>query len=334
LYHLNGDVQELRQLAPPSRAIIITDVHVWAAHQHHFDGYRHLVLDAGEAQKSWKTIEDLAAQLLQMGAHRGTTLVGIGGGTITDITGFLASVYMRGIDFGFVPTTLLGMVDASIGGKNGINMGPNKNMIGTIRQPRFILHDNQLLHSLPDAEWSNGFAEVIKYGCIADVRILKTLEISDLGWFRKYPGKLSELIVGCVDVKNKIVSADEQESGLRKILNFGHTAAHAFERVCGLSHGQAVGLGMLVACRISEQFAGLDSGFRTQLEQILKRYGLPTALEFDVHQVAGLLRSDKKRTDDAIDFVVLPRPGVAHTRLLPFAAVEEALQSFSRASDR
>jgi 3-dehydroquinate synthase len=328
-YHLDANINTLQQLAPPSSSIIITDENVWQAHESRFAGYRSIVIPAGEDAKTWQTVEHLANECMALEAHRGTMLVGLGGGTITDLVGFLASVYMRGVQFGFVPTTLLCAVDASIGGKNGINLGVHKNMLGTIKQPKFILHDASLFDTLPDVEWSNGFAEIIKYGCIADARILTTLAQSDLAYFRKYRDKLAELIAGCVDVKNKIVHADEEEEGLRKILNFGHTAGHAFELVAGLPHGQAVGLGMLVACSVSEKVAGLDPTFRGQIVGTLSQYGLPTSLDFDIEAACSLLRTDKKRTESAIDYVVLEKPGVGRTEPLPFPAVEEALRAFA-----
>lgn len=327
-YWLESNLKKLRQLAPPYSSIIVTDEEVWRLHGSKLNEYRSVVMPTGEEHKSWKTIEDLTRQLIGHEAHRKNMLVGLGGGVVTDVTGFLASTYMRGIPFGFVPTTLLGLVDASIGGKNGINLDMHKNMLGTLHQPRFILHDLLLLDTLSDEEWSNGFAEIIKYGCIADVRILNTLNENDVSFYKKYPDKLAELIAGCVDVKNKIVHADENENSVRKLLNFGHTAGHAFETLYHLKHGQAVGLGMLVACRVSEAAAGLQADAKNELAAILQRYALPVHLDFDVAQVMELLRMDKKRNDADLDFVVIEKPGKGLVRNLSFDLIAEKLQNF------
>lgn len=333
-YQLDSSLSRLRELAPPQDSIIITDEDVWHLHGHKLSDYRVAVMPAGEVHKSWQTIEDLTRQLIRHEAHRKTTLVGLGGGLVTDVTGFLASIYMRGVPFGFVPSTLLGMVDAAIGGKNGINLDVHKNMLGRIHQPQFILYDLTLLDTLKDEEWSNGFAEIIKYGCIADVRILNTLKSHDISFYKKYPDELSTLIAGCVDVKNKIVHADEDEAGVRKLLNFGHTAGHAFETLYHLKHGHAVALGMLVACRVSEQVCGLPASARSELAMILEKYQLPVHLQFDPARVMEVLRMDKKRNHENIDYVVIEKPGKALTRTLPFGLIEESLQSFLHDAQR
>lgn len=333
-YHLAASVKKLRELAPPDSSIVVTDENVARLHGEHFRGYKTLTISAGEDSKSIETLQRLTQELASHEAHRKTMLVGIGGGVTTDITGFLASIYMRGMAVGFVPTTLLAAVDAAVGGKNGVNVGLNKNLLGTVLQPRFILQDTNLLDTLPDEEWSNGFAEIIKYGCISDVRVFNTLSHSNISFYKKTRAALDELIAGCVDVKNKIVNADEEEAGLRRILNFGHTAGHAFERLHNLRHGEAVGLGMLVACLVSEKVAGLDAGAKDKLANTLAAYGLPTSLDFDPAEVATLLRTDKKRTDDGIDYVVMETFGKVRVESLPFSVIEDALKMFADAGGR
>jgi len=333
-YHLAASIKKLRELAPPESSVVLTDENVARLHGEHLTGYKLLIVPAGEDSKSLQTVERLAQELASIEAHRKTMLVGVGGGMVTDLAGFLASVYMRGVAFGFVPTTLLAAVDAAVGGKNGVNVEFHKNLLGTVCQPRFILQDTDLIQTLPDAEWSNGFAEIIKYGCISDVRIFNTLSHSDIAFYRKNRDGLDELIAGCVDVKNKIVNADEGETGLRRILNFGHTAGHAFERLHNLPHGAAVGLGMLVACLVSEKVAGLDPGAKDKLANTLAAYGLPTSLQFDPSQLTALLRADKKRTDDGVAYVVMETFGKVWVEELPFSVVEEALQTFADAGGR
>lgn len=333
-YHLAAPVKKLQELAPPESSIVVTDENVARLHGEHLKGYKTLAVPPGEDSKSIETIQRLTQELAGHEAHRKTLIVGVGGGMITDLTGFLASVYMRGTRVGFVPTTLLASVDAAVGGKNGVNVGLHKNLLGTVRQPVFILQDTDLLETLPDAEWSNGFAEIIKYGCISDIRILTTLSQSDIAFYKKNRAGLDELIAGCVDVKSKIVNADEDETGIRRILNFGHTAGHAFERLHNLPHGAAVGLGMLVACLVSEKVAGLDLSAKDKLANTLAAYGLPTTLDFNPDDVAALLRADKKRTDDGIDYVVMEAFGKVCVKSLPFSVIEDALKMFADAGRR
>ena len=326
-YFMDASPADLREIAPPHSSVIITDENIAKLHAEKLRDYKVITIPAGEDSKSVEMIAHLAQQLLDLEAHKGITIIGVGGGVVTDVVGFLAGIYMRGLSFGFVPTTLLAMVDAAVGGKNGINIGLHKNMLGVIRQPRFILFDTGFLTTLPDAEWSNGFAEIIKYGHMADTRILTMLEGQDIPWFQKHPQQLGELIAGCVDVKNKIVHADENETGIRKMLNFGHTAGHAFEMLHHLPHGQAVALGMIVAVRLSERLSGLGSEISAQLEPLLQRFGLPVTLDYDPAKVMNILRMDKKRRDDGIDFVLLQKPGVAVVQKLGFDVIESALRN-------
>jgi 3-dehydroquinate synthase len=324
-YHFEATPEDLRHLAPPKDTIVITDDTVAGLHGDKLKDYRVLTFPAGEENKTLDTVAKLAEALLEAGAHRSTTLLGIGGGVVTDIVGFLGSSFMRGLNVVFAPTTLLGQVDAAIGGKNGVNLGLHKNMLGTVRQPRFVLFSTNFLTTLPEDHWRGGFAEIIKYGFIADARILTTLQAADISFFQKHPDKLGELISGCADVKTKIVHADESEEGLRKVLNFGHTAGHAFETLYGLPHGHAIGLGMRVAIKLSEQHAALMPDAGEQLLQLLQQYGLPTQVELSTADVMPLLLTDKKRKEEGIEYVLLEKPGVAVTKVLQPEQIAEAL---------
>ncbi len=328
-YRLNAGFSQLPELIGAAAAIYLVDENVLALHPEKFENQRVIPVPAGENNKTWGVVEQLATQLVKHQAHRKTMLVGVGGGLTTDVTGFLASVYMRGMPFGFVPTTLLAMVDASVGGKNGVNLGHHKNMLGTICQPQFILHDHTFLQTLPAEEWSNGFAEIIKYGFACDARILSLLAANSIHHFQRKPQNLAELISGCVDVKNKIVHADEKETGMRKLLNFGHTAGHAFETLYQLPHGHAVALGMQVACMVSEDLLQLPKDVRPQLTGLAKQYGLPTQLSFDVDKVMEVLTMDKKRNADSIDFILLDKPGKGCIQTISFTQVKKALDQFA-----
>jgi 3-dehydroquinate synthase len=328
-FHMQASMDDLLQLAPPASTIVITDENIAKLHGNKLADYRVLSFPAGETHKTLATIEQLTGSLLEAGADRRTTLLGIGGGVVTDVTGFLAAAFMRGIPVAFMPTTLLAQVDAALGGKNGVNVGLHKNMLGTVKQPTFIAFDTSWLETLPVEQWRAGFAEIIKYGHIADTRILTTLRNTDVAFFQKHPNKLSELIEGCVDVKNKIVHADEHEHGLRRMLNFGHTAGHAFETLYNLPHGYAVALGMRVAIRLSEQHKGLNEETGTELLKLLQRFDLPTTIAFNEDAVMKLLLTDKKRGNGGIEYVLLEKPGVAVTQVLPPDEIRDALSVVS-----
>ncbi len=309
--------------------VIITNDHLAKLYEPLFKGYKTLVIPAHESSKDLHTIETLSKQLLQLEAGRNTLLVGVGGGVVTDIVGFLASVYMRGVAFGFVPTTLLGMVDAAIGGKNGVNLGLNKNLLGTIHQPDFILYDVNFLQTLPNIEWSNGFAEVIKYACIFDVELFEELSNNNISFYKHDHNALLALIEKCVAWKNKTVIVDEQETGVRKLLNFGHTAAHAIENLYELPHGKAVAIGMVIACMISQDVAGLDKEATVKLKKLLQQYHLPVSQSIDPRHTMDVLRMDKKRKDDKIDYIVLEHIGMAVIHALPFSVIENALTAYA-----
>lgn len=315
----------------PGECIVITDEHISALYPSLLAPYKTIILPPGEDQKSWQTIEHLAQQLIALEAHRKTMLIGIGGGVVTDITGFIGSVYMRGIPFGFAPTSLLGMVDAAIGGKNGVSLGLHKNILGTINQPQFLLFDTSLLKTLPSEEWSNGFAEIIKYACLFDAPLFEELKENGIDHYRNNQQALENLIARCAAWKNKTVQADEKESGLRKLLNFGHTAGHALENLYHLPHGHAVAIGMVIACLISEQVCSLDPSVRSELCALLKKYKLPVTIDFDIEKVMTLLKMDKKRNTDTVDYVLLNSIGDAVVKPLSFDVIYNALNQFAHA---
>ncbi len=331
-YFLEGTPAHLEQLAPPANSLVITDENVWAAHHALFLRYRVIVLPAGEAQKSPETIAVLAQKCLAAGLDRKGTLIGLGGGVVTDLTGFLAVVYLRGVRLGLVPTTVLAAADAAVGGKNGVNLGLHKNILGTVRQPGFVMLLPQLLRTLPAAEWSSGFAEVLKYGAIADAELWQELAQNSLSCYRQNEGQCTALLSRCMQIKNRIVAEDETEQGVRKLLNFGHTAGHAIERMCNLSHGAAVAVGMHFAAQLSVKVAGLDAAFPAQLCAVLEKYSLPARHPFNAAQAIELLQSDKKRSAQTLDFILLEAPGKAIVKALPVAFVAAQLQSFAHES--
>ena len=305
------------------QVVFITDENVFTAHQKKFRGNHTIVLKAGEAFKVQSTIDSIILQLIEFEADKNTLLVGVGGGVVTDISGFVASIYLRGISFGFVPTSLLAMVDASIGGKNGIDVGIYKNIIGVTKQPTFILYDVSFLSTLPTTQWQNGFAEIIKHACIKNVHLFKHLQNHSITYYQKNKKEIATLIQNNASIKLKIVKADEFETGDRKLLNFGHTLGHAIENMYQLSHGQAIAIGMKYASQISAQLLGFKN---TELVvSVLEQYGLPTSIAFDKQKVFEVLKMDKKRTNQIINYILLEKIGKAIILPIPITDLKQLI---------
>ena len=324
-YYLAGGVSHLKEIVDKENTVIITDENVYNAHTKRFKNWNCLVLKPGEEYKIQATVDEVIDQLIEMEADRKTTLIGVGGGVITDITGYVASVYMRGISFGFIPTSLLAMVDASIGGKNGIDVGVYKNMVGIIRQPKFILHDMVFLNTLPQKEWENGFAEIIKHAAIKDARMFKELEEKSLKHYQGRQKNICDLVQRNAIIKTKVVQNDEFERGERRLLNFGHTLGHALENQYELSHGQAISIGMTYASIISEKIIGFKEASR--VAALLLKYDLPTFADFDKQKVFEVLKMDKKRERKEMNYVMLEKIGKGVVRSIPLKQLEDIIQS-------
>lgn len=321
--YFNGAFTQLKWLTDPAHTVLVTDQHVYRHHRSLFSGWNTIVLRAGEAYKVQATADALIEQLISLKADRSTTLVGVGGGVVTDLVGYTAAIYMRGLRFGFVPTTLLAMVDAAIGGKNGVDVGVYKNLAGTIRQPSFLLYDVSLLVTLPTEEWQNGFAEIIKHAAILDARLFSTLEKHSLSYYRKDQVALAALIARNARLKYNVVRSDEQEKSHRKWLNFGHTMGHALENQYQLSHGQAISLGMMTAAALSSHYLGFAESAR--LEKLLDRYGLPTRALYNLKKALSVLRMDKKGQSGSIHYVLLQKIGQAIVHSIRFDRLEKQL---------
>ena len=324
-YYLAGGISHLKEIVDKDNAIIITDENVYNAHTKRFRNWNCIVLKPGEEFKVQSTVDEVIDQLIEMEADRKTTLIGVGGGVITDITGYVASVYKRGVSFGFIPTSLLAMVDASIGGKNGIDVGVYKNMVGIIRQPKFILHDMVFLNSLPQKEWENGFAEIIKHAAIKDAAMFRELENNSV---KKYQGRqksICELVQRNVIIKTKVVQNDEFEKGERRLLNFGHTLGHALENQYELSHGQAISIGMTYASVISEKIIGFKEAGR--VAGLLLKYDLPTFADFDKQKVFEVLKMDKKRERKEMNYVMLEKIGKGVVKSIKLNELEQIIKN-------
>ena len=273
-----------------------------------------LVVDAGEESKSVDWLSTLWQSLLEVGADRKTLIVAVGGGVIGDLAGFAAASYGRGIRFVQVPTTLLAQVDSSVGGKTGINLPKAKNMVGAFWQPLGVLIDTQTLRTLPAPEFSAGLAEVIKYGVILDDEFFAMLENNIEGIMQRESDIMQQVIKRCCELKAYVVQEDERETtGLRAVLNYGHTFCHAIESVTGYGHylhGEAVSIGMLCASRLAAAMGRIDSEVTDRQQRLLEKAGLPVAMpDLDHDALIAIMRNDKKAEHGKMRFVLPTRLG-------------------------
>lgn len=307
---------------PDGRTIIITDEKVRSLYHDQFPPVDVITIGCGEKNKTLATMASIYNQLIDLEADRSTFIVGIGGGIVGDVTGFAASTYMRGLRFGFVATTLLAQVDASVGGKNGVNIEGYKNMVGVFNQPDFVIADISLLNTLPKEEMASGLAEIVKHGCIASLDHFSYLEEHCDGVLNLDRNVLQRLVHDSIQIKASVVNQDERETGERRKLNFGHTLGHAFERTLGVSHGAAVSAGMVAATRfsVSKSLAGSDTLDRIQ--SLLDRLNLPTSLDCDPGVVFDALKKDKKRLRRQLHFVLLSTLGRATVELISLKELE------------
>ena len=297
-----------------------------------------VTLKDGEASKSWEGLSRIYDTLLDHACDRKTLLVALGGGVVGDLTGFAAATYMRGVPFVQIPTTLLAQVDSSVGGKTAINHPLGKNMIGAFYQPKLVVCDLDTLRTLPARELRAGLAEVIKYGPIADMEFMRWLEGSMDALLSRDPLALAHAVERCCRIKADVVGQDEKESGLRAILNFGHTFGHAIEAGMGYGawlHGEGVAAGMVMAAELSCRLGLVDATFVLRLTELIGRAGLPTqGPVLDAADNAGryleLMRVDKKAHAGEIRFVLIEGPGRAVVRAAPDSLVREVIDACCR----
>ena len=272
-----------------------------------------ITIPAGEKSKTLDQAGAICDRMIAAGLDRQSFVVGLGGGMIGDISGFVAAIYHRGIPHVQIPTTLLAMVDSSIGGKTGVDTGDGKNLIGAFHQPSLVIDDLDVLKTLPRRQFNQGFAEIIKHAIIADPKMFRMLQ----SWKAGEAPALQRLIKRNIQIKSRIVTKDERDrTGERALLNFGHTVGHAIERAGNYRkflHGEAVSLGMVAACAISMKKAGLSADQRDAIVDLLRRFGLPTRLpsKFPRKKIFNAIKFDKKFEGGKVRFVVTPRIGTA-----------------------
>jgi 3-dehydroquinate synthase len=310
---------------PAGKVVIITDDNVRQYYHPVFPAGPVLRIGTREGIKNLDTVRKLYEGLLHLEADRSTFILAIGGGIVCDVAGFTASTYLRGVRFGFAATTLLAQVDASVGGKNGVNFGGYKNMVGVFSQPEFVICDLGFLQTLPKREILNGLAEIIKSALIKDQTLFEYLEKAFPKALELDLEVIEKLVHETVSIKARIVNQDEREGGERRLLNFGHTFGHALESTSGISHGEAVGIGMRMACSLSVQKGLLSPQKAGRIEKLLHNLGLPAAMPFDRQAVLVALKRDKKRADDKIHFILLKDIGQAMMELISIRELEEML---------
>ncbi len=329
------------------RCAVITDAHVARLYSKEtlallrkagFDPVL-ITVPAGETAKSLRNVGSCLNQLATHRLERKSFIVALGGGVVGDLAGFVAATYLRGIPFIQVPTTLLSQVDSSVGGKVGVNLAAGKNLVGAFYQPRFVLCDLSTLKTLPPREFRAGLAEVIKYGIIYDAELFARLE-RDLQKLTKLEARtLGEVVARCCQIKAEVVGQDETESGLRAILNFGHTIGHALEAISHYGkylHGEAISIGQVAAAKLSTAQLGLPAADSKRIEDLFRRAGLPTHVYLNNRQLVklfGAMRLDKKVSGGEIKFVLAKRLGeVIWGQSVPEALIRSTLNSATVAS--
>lgn len=308
---LGFSLSSIGQYLSGKRLAMITDSTVYNLFRENFPRGQVAVLGSGEPAKNLDTVREVYQFFLSQELDRSSCVVAIGGGVICDIAGFCASTYLRGLSFGYVPTTLLSQVDASVGGKNGVNFRGYKNMIGTFNQPQFVLCDFKLLKTLPEREVRNGLAEVIKHALIGNSSLFSKLENSREMIVSLDENVFEEIVHESLQVKRGIVFRDETEKGERRKLNFGHTFGHAIEKTLGLSHGEAISIGMVMEARLSSAKGRLGIEAVKRIESILEKYHLPVKAKLEKNAVIDAVRKDKKREDKEINLFLLEEIGNA-----------------------
>ncbi len=325
---MGGWEHDLHPLLPwGHRVIVITDRSISTRYRRLINQYEHILIGKGERIKTLETVAQVHRELIKRGADRQTFLLGIGGGIVTDITGFVASTFMRGVRFGFVSTTLLGQVDASVGGKNGVNLDGYKNMIGCFNQPEFVLCDIGMLRTLTTRQFRAGMAELIKTGLIGNRVLFEMVEALRFEELQRDPLLMADLVLMAVKIKAEIVERDERESGERRKLNLGHTVAHAIEKCSRVMlHGEAVAVGCVVMARLSAQMGLLPQREAERIEALFVRMGFDLNMPVDMDRIVAALRKDKKSAGDQIRIVLPTAIGRCEVRSVMFDWLDEQLR--------
>ncbi|MBP8081932.1 MAG: 3-dehydroquinate synthase [Spirochaetes bacterium] len=328
--HVGSGFASISSVIDLKNTIIITETEVFRLYGDKFPSAPLIVAERGENCKTIESIMDICGKLLSMNADRRKFILAIGGGALTDAVGFVSSIFLRGVRFGFVPTTLLSQVDASVGGKNGINFGGFKNMIGTINQPEFVLCDTSFFRTLSDEEYLSGLAEVIKHALIKDKKYFDKIQNNRELILSRDEKFMSEIVLRSVEIKAGVVSRDETEQGERRLLNFGHTLGHAVEILEKLPHGIAVGAGMNLAAGISNRLGFLSENDCAQICALLDSFGYPASFRSSSDEIKRLVMKDKKREGEGVNFVLLKGIGKSFYKMIDVKKLEVIIDDLCR----
>jgi 3-dehydroquinate synthase len=320
---IGESIQNLNHYLPQGKIVIITDEVVSRLYRNRFSEFPVIEIGTGEKNKTIDTLKFIFDRFLELEVDRSSYIVAVGGGIVCDVAGFAASIFMRGLRFGFISTTLLSQVDASVGGKNGVNYHRYKNMIGVFNQPDFIICDTEMLKTLEQKEFIAGFAEIVKAGAIRNEDLFRYLENNWQKALEMDTEVINHIVYESVLVKSHVVEADEKEKGERRLLNFGHSFAHSFEKLADILHGEAVSIGMVIASGISEKLGYLKSIERERIKQLLQNIGLPVSISLDVTKIMAAIRQDKKREGDTIHLILLNKIGEAFSYQIKLNKLEE-----------
>jgi len=325
---LGGTVDDIRTLLPQKGLFIITDRNVQKFHGKKFPPGEVIAIEAGENSKTLRVVEEICGQMIRAGADRSAFVLGFGGGVVCDIAGMVASVYMRGVRHAFVSTTLLSQVDASIGGKTGVNLGEYKNTIGTFRQPEFVLCDHAMLTTLPETEMRSGMGELFKHAIIRDRNLFFDISASAGQIMEGDMAVAASLILRAARIKAGVVRRDPLEKGQRRILNFGHTFGHVIETHYGIPHGLAVARGMTVAAELSAWKGEMAHTELILMQGALEDAGLLTAHQLPA-EVVRMISRDKKSESGSVSFVLLRSVGRAVIRRISISELEQFVSYYN-----
>lgn len=327
---IGASIKDVGELTGGQRMVIITDENLDHHYRDLFPEGHTIVLPPGEGSKSLETIDMVYGRMLEYGADRSTFLLGIGGGVVCDVAGYVASTYLRGLDFGYVSTSLLSMVDASVGGKNGVNFHGFKNMIGTINQPSFVLCDLSLLNTLPEDERINGFAEIVKHGLIGSLDHFNDLVENHQSLLKLESSILERILYDSISIKSGIVEKDEHEKNLRRLLNFGHTMGHAIEYGYGYSHGSSISQGMLFTLWLSNRLGLLSQDEMHTVRLAFQKLGLSNQSELEAEKIIEAMRRDKKKAFEELHFILLEKIGHPLIRKFRLDELSEFVMEYFR----
>ena len=304
--YIGSAAELLPELLPEGCVVVVSDATIDRLYHPLVAKYDTVLIGLGESIKTLQSVETIYRRFIELGVDRSTFVLAIGGGIVTDVAGFAASTYMRGVKFGFVSTTLLGQVDASVGGKNGVNVDGYKNMAGTFTQPEFVVCDPTLLRSLPEREFRAGLAEVVKAAIIADAELFARIEQTSFETLRADTDLLADVISAAIRVKADIVEYDERESGERRKLNLGHTLAHAIEKSSNrMNHGEAVAVGTALIAGAAVRLGVLKEEDRQRIVNLLARLGFDLTPPVEMKRLLKEVGKDKKNEDGMLR-IVLP----------------------------